>query len=156
MAVARDEIVARIQKLMAVTCERGATEAEAVTAAAKAAELLAAHNLSMSELDVRESQHETVTQQYSRVRAHKVTDVCFAISKLTDTIVWTAGGGIAYFGTKIDCEVAHYLTALCRNAMDAEWTAYKKTEDYEDQRRRLEAPQALRFSFSNRDGPSAG
>jgi hypothetical protein len=46
-----DTILKRIQKLLALTVERGATPEEAATAAAKAQALLFEHNLSMAQVE---------------------------------------------------------------------------------------------------------
>ena len=49
---ARQKIAAKIKALLAKTVERGCSESEAVAAAIKAAELMAAHNLNVTEAEL--------------------------------------------------------------------------------------------------------
>ena len=60
MSTERDRLKARIAALLAKTVENGCTEGEALSAAAKVAELLDRHALSLSDVEIRESPCERV------------------------------------------------------------------------------------------------
>src|SRR3954462_10542171 len=69
--VAFDRLKTRIQGLRAKTTDNGCTEAEALSAAAKVAELLDRYNLSLTDLEIREAAcewREYETQRKKRIR----------------------------------------------------------------------------------------
>lgn len=123
----RESLLAKVRALLAKTVENGATEAEAIAAAAKAAEIMEKHDLSMDELDVRESQTKQQEHAFDPVfRAH-LTRVAMAISTLCETRFWNNGSGATatkgtFYGLAHDVEISGYLFDICEGAMrrDAE------------------------------------
>jgi hypothetical protein len=103
-----DKLRTRIQGLRAKTIDNGCTEGEALAAAAKVAELLDRHDLSLTDVEIREAPCER--REYETHRKKRIP--------LDDCI-----GAIA--------EVAHYLTELIDTAVRSELGRYKTGADYQ-------------------------
>ncbi len=131
-----DKLKLRIQALRAKTQDNGCTEAEALMAAAKVAELLDRHDLSLSDVELRETPCEP--RIYATRRKQRTPlDYCISpIANFCDCKVWrekTADGEIRYvfFGLRSDTEVAHYMADLIDNAVRSELGRYKTTYSYQ-------------------------
>ncbi len=126
----------RIKKLLARTVENGCTEAEALLAADKVADLLSTFNLSMSEIELREQTCETVVFRTKKTK----TAVYYSwtgIAKLCGVKPWRSVESENYawkfFGLEQDANLAEYLcqlietsllTALAEFRESAVWTGY--------------------------------
>ena len=102
------KLVQRIRALRAKTVEQGCTEAEALAAAEKVAELLDRHGLSMSELDLRKQTCEGIGVETSRKRRGPIDDCMAVIAPFFDCRVWgeTADDGTLrwiFFGLPRRC-----------------------------------------------------
>ncbi|MGJ5206536.1 DUF7168 domain-containing protein [Bradyrhizobium sp. HKCCYLR20261] len=133
--IALDKLKARIQALRAKTIANGCTEDEALSAAAKVAELLDRHDLSLSDIELRASQCERKVYETHRKKRIPLDDCIGAIALFCDCRVWrekNAAGEAAYvfFGLPADIEVAHYLAELIDGAVRAELGRYKTSTDY--------------------------
>jgi hypothetical protein len=133
---ALDRLRTRIQGLRAKTTENGCTEAEALSAAAKVAELLDRHDLSLTDVEIRDSPCER--REYETHRNKRIPlDGCIgAIAAFCDCRVWrekTPAGEprFVFFGLRSDVEVAHYLTELVDIAVRSELGRYKTSADYQ-------------------------
>jgi len=114
----RDAQLARLRALMAKTVDNGCSEAEAQSAAAAVDRLLGAYEIDMDEVLAREQ--EIVTLHVDGAK-HHVRYAAQRIAAFTDCKVWVSGANrFAYFGFKVDTEIAEYLTALFRRAIDRE------------------------------------
>jgi len=131
-----DKLKLRIQALRAKTQDNGCTEAEALMAAAKVAELLDRHDLSLSDVELRETPCEPRVYETRRKKRIPL-DYCISpIANFCDCKVWrekNAEGETRYvfFGLRSDTEVAHYMTDLIDNAVRAELGRYKTTFAYQ-------------------------
>jgi len=131
-----DKLKIRIQALRAKTQDNGCTEAEALMAAAKVAELLDRHDLSLSDVELRETLCEPRVYETRRKKRIPL-DYCISpIANFCDCKVWrekNAEGETRYvfFGLRSDTEVAHYMTDLIDNAVRAELGRYKNTKAYQ-------------------------
>ena len=131
-----DKLKLRIQALRAKTQDNGCTEAEAMMAAAKVAELLDRHDLSLTDVELRETPCEPRVYE-TRRKQRTPLDYCISpIANFCDCRVWrekTAQGEIRYvfFGLRSDTEVAHYMTDLIDNAVRAELGRYKTSHSYQ-------------------------
>jgi len=127
----REAVLKKVRALLKLTVGNGASEAEALHAAAKAAELMAKHDLSMDEVDVRESGTRQQDHALDRtLRAH-LTRVAAAIAQITGTRFWVNGSGSlatvgSFFGLPHDVEVAGYLLDICEGAMRRDSGAFEK------------------------------
>lgn len=105
----------RIQGLRAKTTDNGCTEGEALSAAAKVAELLDRHDLSLTDVEIRDApceRREYATHHNKRI---PLDDCIGAIADFCDCRVWReknpAGKArYVFFGLRSDIEAAHYLT----------------------------------------------
>jgi hypothetical protein len=133
---ALDKLKLRIQALRAKTQDNGCTEAEAMMAAAKVAELLDRHDLSLSDVELRETPCEPRVYETRRKKRIPL-DYCISpIANFCDCKVWrekNVEGEIRYvfFGLRSDTEVAHYMTDLIDNAVRSELGRYKTTHSYQ-------------------------
>jgi hypothetical protein len=136
----RSKIIAKIRSLLQKTYANGCTEAEAMAAAAKAAELMAAYDLSMTDVEIGATE---CTERHFDAgdRDHPITWVLNAIAEFTDTRVWLAKSPrfvateqadlfepstdgrtewraeFVFFGLAHDVEIAGYLVGICKSAM---------------------------------------
>lgn len=134
-SIALDKLKARIQALRAKTIANGCTEDEALSAAAKVAELLDRHDLSLSDVELRASACDRKIYETHRKKRIPLDDCIGAIAHFCDCRVWrekTASGENAYvfFGLTADVEVAHYLAELIDAAVRAELGRYKTSAAY--------------------------
>lgn len=131
-----DKLRTRIQGLRAKTIDNGCTEGEALAAAAKVAELLDRHDLSLSDVEIREAPCERREYETHRKKRIPLDDCIGAIAAFCDCRVWreknpTGEGRYVFFGLRSDIEVAHYLTELVDTAVRSELGRYKTSADYQ-------------------------
>ena len=124
-----DKLRGRVRALRAKTIDNGCTEDEALAAAAKVAELLDRHDLSLSDVELRDSQCERGVYETYRKKRIPIVGCIGAVAHFCDCKVWrekNPDGDTIYvfFGLPGDVEVALYLTALIDNAVTApNWAA---------------------------------
>ena len=135
MSDARDKLKTRIAALLAKTVLNGCTEQEALSAAAKVAELLDRHALSMSDVEIRASPCERLAFA-SRHRKRVPLDGCIgAIAAFCDCRVWREKGAEGtvvhvFFGLPEDIAAARDLAETIDGAVRAELGRYKASRDY--------------------------
>jgi len=132
---ALDKLKMRIQGLRAKTTDNGCTEGEALSAAAKVAELLDRYDLSLTDVEIREAPCERRAYETHRKKRMPLDDCIGAIANFCDCRVWReknpAGEArYVFFGLRSDVEVAHYLTELIDAAVRSELGRYKTTAGY--------------------------
>jgi hypothetical protein len=130
-----DKLKVRIQALRAKTIANGCTEDEALSAAAKVAELLDRYDLSLTDVELRAAPCERRVYETHRKKRIHLDDCVGAIAHFCDCRVWRekdAGGESSYvfFGLRPDIEVAHYLAELIDAAVRAELGRFKTSADY--------------------------
>lgn len=130
-----DKLTARIQALRAKTIANGCTEGEALAAAAKVAELLDRHDLTLGDVEMRQASCKRLAFS-SRHRKRIPLDDCIgAIADFCDCRVWrektpTGGAGYVFFGLGSDIEAAVALAELIDTAVRSELGRYKTTPEY--------------------------
>jgi hypothetical protein len=132
---ALDKLKTRIQALRAKTIDNGCTEDEALSAAAKVAELLDRHDLSLTDVEIREAPCERRVFETRRKKRIPLDDCIGAVANFCDCRVWRekneAGESrYVFFGLRSDIEVAHYLTELLDTAVRSDLGRYKTTPGY--------------------------
>ncbi len=139
-----DKLKTRIQGLRAKTLENGCTEAEALLAAAKVAELLDRYDLSLTDVEIRDAPCERRAYETGRNKRIPLDECIGAVANFCDCRVWrektatgvgrekTATGEARYvfFGLRSDIDVAHYLTELIDSAVRAELGRFKTSAAY--------------------------
>jgi hypothetical protein len=132
---ALDRLKTRIQGLRSKTTDNGCTEAEALLAATKVAELLDRYDLSLTDVEIRDAPCEQREYETYRKKRIPLDDCVGAIANFCDCRVWReknqAGEArYVFFGLRSDVEVAHYLTELIDNAVRSELGRYKMSVAY--------------------------
>jgi hypothetical protein len=130
-----DRLRTRIQALRAKTIDNGCTEGEALAAAAKVAELLDRYELSLTDIEIRETQCEERVYETHLKKRIPIDECIGAIAAFCDCRVWrqkNAAGEARYvfFGLPADVEVAHYVTELIDGAVRIELGRYKVSAEY--------------------------
>ena len=130
-------IRARIQALRAMTTDRGCTPAEALAAATKAAELLAAHGLDEAALETALAEAREVELAGRRTPLDNLWPgvALFADCRCYHSSSSSGGRVIVYFGAPAAVLVAEYVHEVIRRAAGDGLAAYRASADY--QRRRL-------------------
>lgn len=117
----RERIAARARALAAMTVENGCSEQEAVTAAAKLADLLERYNMTLDEATLRESRFKRQDRVIDDDVGARLWKPASAIAKLTNTTYWSAAAGmphqVTFFGFEHEVEIAGYLLSICETAM---------------------------------------
>ncbi len=131
-----DKLKTRIQALRAKTIDNGCTEDEALSAAAKVAEMLDRYDLSLTDIDIREAPCERREYETYRKKRIPLDDCIGAIANFCDCRVWReknqAGQSrYVFFGLRSDIEVAHYLAELIDASVRSELGRYKTSSDYQ-------------------------
>lgn len=133
----RESVRRRLVALMSMTVERGASEAEAMAAATKAAALMREHGLTYQTVDdVEADQYRVERRPWFRGRAGRqragrvpATRYCLpAIAKLCSVdFMWSAETGkLAAFGTDAEVRTAFYFVDIIGNAIEREFAMFRK------------------------------
>lgn len=130
-----DKLKTRLQALRAKTIANGCTEEEALAAAAKVAELLDRHDLSLSDLEIREEQCEQAAIETNRKQRQPISACIPAIAEYCDCKVWQErdeAGRVRYvfFGLRPGTEMAHYVYDVIAAAMRTAWERYASTQRF--------------------------
>jgi hypothetical protein len=130
-----DKVLSRIQALRGKTVEQGCTEAEALLAASKVAELLDQYGLTLSEIDMKTQSCGSEGIETSRRRRSPLDECAGTIAFFCDCRSWyemTPQGHIRhiFFGLPADVAGARYLYEKIDEAFDTETAAFKRSELY--------------------------
>ncbi len=130
-----DRVIGRIQALRAKTVAQGCTEAEALAAAAKVAELLDRYGLDLGEQELRAQSCEGAPVETARRRAGPLDDCVPAVAGFFDCRVWgekSSTGTLRYvfFGLPADVAGARYLYDLVEAAFATETALFRAGADY--------------------------
>lgn len=130
-----DRLKARILALRAKTVANGCTEQEALAAAAKVAELLDRHDLSLTDVEIREEPCERAVIETYRKQRIPLDECVNAIAAFCDCRVWREKNEVGeyryvFFGLSPDVAVAHYIADLVSGAMLTEAAHFKRSKDY--------------------------
>lgn len=130
-----ESIKARIAVLRKMTVQSGCTEAEALAAAAKAAELMRAHGLSEADLEI----GEAAAKSGSRGRAAR-DPLWRAVAYCTNTIATftddaeTGESVLVFIGREPGPQIAAYLVDVLNRALGTAIAAFKAGEFYRRRR----------------------
>jgi hypothetical protein len=133
----RDKVKLKIKALTEKTVDNGCTEEEAVSAMQGVGRLLSQYNLSMDELDVRQSTYKTIFIDINRQRRHPIDGCIIALAKLISAKTWFdrsyhKRGRYAFFGDAVDLELIEYLFKVIHSAMETESRRFKYTAEYKE------------------------
>lgn len=133
MATDLDKLKSRLQALRAKTITNGCTEQEALAAAAKVAELLDRHDLSLSDLEIRDEQCAQSAIGTNKKQRQPISACVPAIAEYCDCKVWREkdeAGRLRYvfFGLRPSIEMAHYVYDVITVTMRNAWEQYVRTQ----------------------------
>ena len=136
----KSDYIRRIRHLLEKTVENCCTEAEAMLAAEKAADLMAEYELTLTDIELGATKCEQRNVNPGGTHGDPIEFCMTAVGYFTDTKVWrnteeaTEFGPTdlfgdqkwhrretrnwVFFGLPHDCEIAEYITAICKGAMD--------------------------------------
>ena len=131
-----DKVLSRIQALRGKTVQQGCTEAEALLAAGKVAELLDQYGLTLSEIDMKTQSCAGEGIETSRRRRSPLDECAGAIARFCDCRTWyemTPQGHIRhiFFGLPADVAGARYLYEKIEEAFETETAEFKRSELYD-------------------------
>lgn len=130
MSEERAKISAKIRALLSKTMENGATEAEAMSAAEKASELMTEYDLTMHDVQaVKDDTWGKRTRPFGegssrRRHYHEVSNVMSSIARFCDCKVWLQGAEATFFGTKDDTDIAWFMTDMIRAVSEQVYREY--------------------------------
>lgn len=130
-----DKLKTRLQALRAKTIANGCTEEEALSAAAKVAELLDRHDLSLSDLEIREEQCEQAAVETNKKQRQPISVCVPAIADFCDCKVWrekdeTGRVRYVFFGLKPGIEMARYVYDVIAATMQSEWDRHSRAQRF--------------------------
>ena len=131
-----DKVLSRIQALRGKTVEQGCTEAEALLAAGKVAELLDQYGLTLSETGMKAQSCAGEGIETGRRRRSPLDECAGAIAGFCDCRTWyemTPQGHIRhiFFGLPADVAGARYLYEKIEEAFETETAEFKRSELYD-------------------------
>ena len=135
MQIERDRLRTRIAALSAKTIANGCTEAEALAAAAKVADLLERHSLTMSDVEIRTSPCIEASFETARKKRVPLDGCVGAVADVCGCRVWREKGRdghrFVFFGLPQEAEAARDLLAMIDGAVRTELGRYKTSAAYE-------------------------
>lgn len=130
-----DAIIRRIKALRDRTMSRGCTEAEALEAAAKAAQLMRDHGLVDADLVMTQAAAVTRTPTTSpKALLWVVIATCTNCKALVSEKGVTAGRDVTFFGQEPGPAIAVYLFDVCENVIKHELAKFRAGEFYRRRR----------------------
>lgn len=146
----RKKLLKKIRALLNMTTERGASEQEALSAAAKAAKLMAEYDISATEAQNDEEKESVETQfrDCDFILWEHLPKVVSAITELCSVRGWKEQDGnkltYRFVGVGPDAEIAAYLFDICSRAMmntaqqaEKDWALARRWVRYSKARARL-------------------
>lgn len=124
----RETIMARIRALRQMTVGRGCTEAEAMAAAEKAAQLMRSIGVSEAEVEMEQAEF----RPRHGVRSH-ITRLWLIIARCTNCAVLhdKDEAALVFYGEGAGPEIATYLSDICRRAMKTAERGYMASGAYQ-------------------------
>lgn len=129
-----ESIRERVRKLRQMTEANGCTEAEAMSAAAKAAEMMRQHGLSEAEIEM-DFDGRPAAYKGKSCRQKLWTTAAWCTNSAV--IVLPDGAGrtrICFIGETPGPDIAHYLSDVCNRAVNREVRAFKASKAYRRRR----------------------
>ncbi len=130
-----DALLARLQALRAKTTDRGCTEQEALSAAAKVAELLDRHGITLAELEREAAPCVRAEILTPRSRPGPYDECAGAVAAYFDCRTWTEKDvegrlRLVFFGLPADVEAATYVMHLVAQAFETEANRFRAGPGY--------------------------
>lgn len=126
MMINREKLLAKARALMAKTMENGCSEAEAMSALAKARGMIDAYEISDAELQLTKEEKAVFADSTSKLDKHGIRNgMAVAIARFTGCEVWrNAKGGLTFCGLRSDADFAHWLVESLAQCGQSELASY--------------------------------
>lgn len=130
----RRKLIAKVKALLAMTTDRGASETEALNAAALASKLMEEHDLTYQDIEAElaDGRYGARGRKFSAsFNLHESSNCVNVIADYWDCQTWwgqnreTRETHLVFFGSADDTSLAHDMTDMVRSAMDNAWRRYK-------------------------------
>ena len=133
--VALQKLRTRIQGLRSKTLANGCTEAEALLAAVKIAELIDRYDLTLGDVEISASRCQRRIYTNTRNKRIPLDDCIGAVASFYNCRVWREKGPErqvhhVFFGLPADVDAAHYLAELIDHSVRFELGHYKTSPAY--------------------------
>ena len=137
MSTDRNKAIERVSKLLNMANDKGASEQEALTAAAMATKMMEEWNINMTEIGIKSAEAVGCVAESAIFHNNwKLGDQILArpIARLCDCKYWhiRRTNNFEFFGIKHDAEYAMYLYEMLSNTIRTSLEAYKLTDDFID------------------------
>lgn len=133
MSDRREQILGRIRRLRERTTKRGCTEAEALSAAAKVAELMQQYGLAEGDIDISQEEAETRAAVRSQ-RSNLTAFIAYATNTAVMFLHRDGAHRCIFVGVTPGPEVAAYLRDVCEHAIDRAVRDFKRSDFYRKRR----------------------
>ena len=155
MTTDKKSIARKIRLLRERTVENGCSEAEAMSALEAAARLVEEYGIDERDLVMERVLEETreAKVRNNRKTVHVATKYCASpIAQLLGVKVWKSGNAVVFFGFDTDVEVAEYLYAVCKEAVDGGWRGFIRENPARSKAERAHQYKAFTMGMAERLG----
>ena len=131
----REKMIDKVRALFAKTVDAGCTEDEAISAAAKAGDLMDQYDLTQSEVDLEREQSsiDPEGKVWGKKKAHESWMAVSAVGRFTNCTGYRdnkhADVECVFIGFPQDREVAFYLMELIKNCMEMSFRQYLNSSE---------------------------
>lgn len=130
----RRRIRERLKRLREMTASRGCTEAEALAAAEKAAQLMRDHGITAADLEIEEASSPT-RQAGHGMKARLWPVISFCTNTASIVVRDDDGADLTFVGREPGPAIAVYLWDVCERAIDRELVRFKSSTPYRRKRK---------------------
>lgn len=135
MSTDRNKAIERVSKLLNMANDKGASEQEALTAAAMATKMMEEWNIAMTEVGIKSAEavgcvaESTIFHNNWKLGDHELAR---PIARLCECKYWhiRKTNNFEFFGIKHEAEYAMYLYEMLSNTIKVELEAYKLTPEF--------------------------
>ena len=151
MTIEREKVKIKINALLAKTVSSGCTQAEALQAAEKAAELMEVYEIEATELDIKDTTCVKVVVKQKKYGNARLTGFIVGIAELCGCRCWTSNysNEVTFFGFPQDTEIAEFLYETISTAILNELQTYKSSPEYAAEKANGYHGRSLTASFLN-------
>lgn len=144
----REKVIKLLAQLRARTVSRGCTEAEAMAAAERAAELMAEYDLTTGDIEITQEDFTNPRTGFSSVRAQMWPHIAYVTNTALIYRPLLGVPVVTYVGAEPGPSIAVYLHQVTSRALDRELADFRKTAWYK-KRRTLKAKKQATADFTN-------
>ena len=142
----RKDILKKLKAFSERTIENGCTEAEALAAAKAMQGLQNKYNLTLTELDIELTEYVKGKISLGHKVKHPVWLSLFGLQTFCEVKIVSNGARITILGQQHKVDNAIYMIGLLQSAMEVEYSIYKRSADYDEQRSYYHS-RSIRSSF---------